>query len=202
MSYTVKAHRLINENHPVRYEPSPNGGGIINPRYLIIHYTAGTTADGAINWFLKKEANASAHLVIDRDGSTTQMKDFNIKAWHAGQSEWAQITGLNSHSIGIEIVNAGKLKETADGEWINWSGNKIPSHEVLIDTHKNERSSAGWQIFTNEQIKVVMEVSLCLHKQYNFLDVLGHDDISPNRKIDPGPAFPLISLQSKVLGRS
>lgn len=202
MAYSVKAHRLEHNDQPVDFQRSPNGGASMTPRFLIIHYTAGTSAQGAISWLKNPAAQASAHLVIDRNGTVTQMMEFNKVAWHAGKSSWGDITGLNRHSIGIELVNAGKLNKTGNGAWVNWAGNKVDDNEVYILTHKHENAPAGWQCFTQAQYDAVSEIGLLLHQKYDLLDILGHDDISPGRKIDPGPAFPMISLQSRIIGRN
>ncbi len=201
MPFSVHQHLLHQNSSAVRFVDTPNKGGNIKPTYLIMHYTAGTTADGAISWFRDPQAQASAHLVVDRDGTVTQMAAFNRKAWHAGRSRWADIVGLNGHSVGIEIVNAGKLQRNEKGQWINWSGKVIPPEQVTVATHKDESSPAGWHIYTPEQLEVVTEIGTALHEKYKFIDVLGHDDISPKRKVDPGPAFPMISIRSRIMGR-
>ena len=127
-----------------KFEKSPNYSGVVNPLYLIIHFTAGTTADSAISWFKKSDSKASAHLIIDRDGSIVQMVPFNRKAWHAGESSWGNLNGINQHSIGVELVNAGKLQRTGGSQWVNWSKRTVPSSEVTVARHKNETTEAGW----------------------------------------------------------
>lgn len=200
-NFSIKNHRLQIDAKDVPFVQSPNGGEALNPTYLIMHYTAGTSADGAINWFRNPDAKASAHLVLDRDGSVTQMMPFNKVAWHAGKSALNGIVGLNRHSIGIEIVNAGKLHKNAAGKWVNWAGNVIKDDEVIVARHKNETGEAGWHVYTERQITAAIDIGVALREVYGFIDVLGHDDIAPGRKVDPGPAFPMISVQSKILGR-
>lgn len=201
MAYTLRNHRLQIDDTDVAFDKSPNGGAAMTPRYLIVHYTAGTTASGAVNWFNNPAAQASAHLVMDRDGSITQMMEFNRVAWHAGKSTWGEIVGLNYHSIGIEIVNAGKLQKTAGGHWVNWAGNKIDDDDVIIATHKHENAPTGWHAYSKAQVDATIGIGMLLKDKYGLLDVLGHEDISKGRKVDPGPAFPLISVQSKIMGR-
>lgn len=201
MAFSIKQHLLHEGSKAVPFKESPNRGGGLGARFLVMHYTAGTTAAGAINWFTKPEAKASAHLVIDRDGSITQMVKFDRIAWHAGVSQWGEIKGLNGHSIGIELVNAGKLVKRENGTWVNWAGNTIPAPRVTVLSHKNGSTAAGWEIYPAKQIAVALEVAIALHAHYQFEDVLGHDDISPKRKIDPGPAFPMNSFTSKIFGR-
>lgn len=201
MTFSIKTHRLHQDGTPVTLAATPNMGGNVRPLYLILHFTAGTSANGAISWLANPDAKASAHLVVDRDGSVTQMVPFNRIAWHAGKSKWNDLEGMNAYSIGIEIVNAGKLEKSETGVWTNWAGRKIEADDVVVATHKNESSPAGWHRYTAEQIETVVAIGTVLNAQYGFLDVLGHDDVAPHRKVDPGPAFPMVSVQSKILGR-
>jgi N-acetylmuramoyl-L-alanine amidase len=174
----------------------------LSPIYLIMHYTAGPTLEGAVGWFLKPEANASAHLVVGRDGQIVQMVAFNRRAWHAGKSSWGNLDGMNQYSIGIELVNAGKLRKRSDGKWINWANNVIPEDEVTMATHKAETTEAGWHEYTEAQINAAIAAASLLNVVCHFTDVLGHEDVSPGRKVDPGPLFPLNSFRSIVLGRA
>lgn len=114
----VRNHRLVDEVHNIDFIASSNIGGRIEPRYLVIHYTAGTSAVGCIDWFSNPSSKASAHLVIARDGAITQMGPFNRLAQHAGKSEWGNPDGLNRHSIGIELDNAGQLM-LGGGQWVS-----------------------------------------------------------------------------------
>lgn len=181
---------------------SPNQAGALSPLYLVMHYTAGPTLAGAVSWFQKPEAKASAHLVIDRDGTIVQMVPFNRRAWHAGKSKWGHLDGMNAHSIGIELVNAGKLRKNAGGQWVNWANRVIPAEDVSIAKHKDEDAEAGWHEYTEAQLDAATAVGAILHARYAFEDVLGHDDISPGRKVDPGPLFPMNSFRSRVIGRA
>ena len=108
---------------------------------------------------------------------------------------------MNKFSIGIELVNAGKLRKNAGGKWVNWALNEIPENEVTLAKHKHEQEQAGWHEYTEAQIDAALKAAIALHAAYEFTDILGHDDISPGRKVDPGPLFPMISFKSKVLGR-
>ncbi len=199
----IRNHRLVAEpGEQLNYIPSPNQARSVTPLYLIMHYTAGPTLDGAVSWFMNPQAQASAHVIVDRDGTVVQMVDFNRKAWHAGKSSWGHLEGLNAYSIGIELVNAGKLSRRSDGEWVNWSKKVIPAADVTIATHKDETIESGWHEYPEAQIDAALRVSIALQDAYSFRDVLGHDDISPRRKVDPGPLFPLGSFRSKVLGRA
>src|SRR5687767_14113752 len=94
------------------FHRSPNHGSKFPaslPDTVVIHYTAGTTLRGAVSTLCHAASKASAHLVIDRDGSIVQLVALDTIAWHAGASRHLSRSGLNQFSIGIELVNAGKL---------------------------------------------------------------------------------------------
>ena len=92
---------------------TPNQGGRLEPTLIVLHDTAGRLAKGSsVAWLCNPKAKASAHLVVERDGSVTQLVEFDRVAWHAGQSSWRGRSGCNAFAIGIEIVNPGKLTGT------------------------------------------------------------------------------------------
>ena len=198
----VLNHRLhADDGEPVAFVRSPNqSSGIIAPEFLVMHYTAGGTASSSVSWLTNPAARASAHLVIGRDGAITQLVAFNRKAWHAGRSSWAGRNGLNSFSIGIELANAGPLKRSGDGWKTAW-GKPVDPTNVLEATHKNSTSPRGWEDYPEAQLLVALEVVMMLARRYGLQDVLGHDDIAPTRKFDPGPAFPMDSFRGAFLGR-
>lgn len=199
----ISNHLLVGApDEHVTFVKSPNYSNGMSPIYLMMHYTAGINLSGAVSWFQNPDAQASAHLVIDRDGSIVQMVAFNRRAWHAGKSKWGNLEGMNQYSIGIELVNGGKLQKNLAGQWVNWSKNIIPAVEVTVTKHKNETAEAGWHEYPSAQIEAATKVCALLHKTYNFTDVLGHEDVSPDRKVDPGPLFPMNSFRSIVLGRA
>lgn len=109
---------------------------------------------------------------------------------------------MNQCSIGIELVNAGKLRKRSDGQWLTESKQLIPAADVTVARHQNESESTGWHEYTDVQIATVTAVGQLLNQKYGFTDVLGHDDIAPIRKIDPGPLFPMNSVRGRILGRS
>lgn len=198
--FAVVGHRLHHDGRPVTFRQTPHGGTPIRPAFLILHYTAGLSAVSAVSWFLDPRSKASAHLVVARDGAVTQLMAFDRACWHAGKSRWQGIDGLNSHSIGIEMVNAGRLTR-AGSSWKSWSGETIPDGQVVVARHPAERETAGWHAYGSAQIAAVMAIGAALHRAYRFQEVLGHEDIAPGRKVDPGPAFPLAAVASRILGR-
>lgn len=199
----ISDHRLQNDDGtPVEFVQSPNVGGDLDPQYLVMHYTAGRSVRASINWLTNPDAKASAHLVIARDdGAVTQLVPFDRIAWHAGRSRWEGLSGLNRYSIGIELDNAGIL--TRQGStWRAWFGAAYDADEVVEATHKNEIEPRGWHAFTEAQIESAIAVARLLVGAYGLKDIIGHDDIAPGRKIDPGPAFPMESFRAAVMGRA
>ncbi|MDP1927962.1 MAG: N-acetylmuramoyl-L-alanine amidase [Thiobacillus sp.] len=201
----IHAHRLVQaDGNAARFAVSPHIGGMIAPRLLVIHYTAGSSAASTVNWFQNRESRVSAHLVIARDGSPTQLVPFNREAWHAGRSSWGNLSGLNRYSIGIELDNAGRLQRSG-GKWVSpLTRRSYPDSEVTLACHKNDPPGSppcGWHAYTPEQIEATLECGLALFKHYPLTDILGHDDIAPGRKRDPGPDFPLESVRARLQGR-
>jgi N-acetylmuramoyl-L-alanine amidase len=202
-SMKIRGNKLIGEaGENISFQKSPNQSDAITPIYILVHYTAGTTLDGAVSWFMNPQAQASSHVVIGRDGRIVQMVAFNKKAWHAGDSSWGLLKGMNQYAIGIELVNAGKLRNRPDGKWADWSNHVLQDNEVSIAVHKAETNQAGWHEYSEVQIKTAIKVASLLRANYEITDVLGHDDVSPGRKTDPGPLFPMNSFRSIVMGRA
>jgi N-acetylmuramoyl-L-alanine amidase len=190
-------HRLHHDDGtPYPFRASPHKGPAIKPRWLVIHYTASANASGAISWFEDPQSKVSAHIVIAKDGTITQCVPFNLKANHAGKSEWKDVkTGLNSHSIGIELDGYGYLGEIGPGKW-KFGSKAIPDSDVIVATHKHGSPKGGWPRYPQAQLDAAQELGKLLVKEYGLEDVIGHDDISPGRKQDPGPAFPMESFRA------
>lgn len=203
--------------------PTPNFQYQIFPKYLIIHYTAGDEADGAITWFRQESASGNtdkicAHIVIDKDGSITQLAPFDRRCNHADYSSWDGLTGINECSIGIEIVNPGYCEKLTNGNYRrkigeNKDGTAVyknyPSSEAnritrLNHKHKfwNSNENDYWFKFTDAQINAVSQLSKILIEKYQLSFVVGHDDISPARKPDPGPSFPWDQFKINVFGKT
>ncbi len=198
----ILRHRLHNDDDTAfPFVATPNKGAQLQPEYLIMHYTAGRNADSSVRWFANPTSRASAHLVIGRDGAITQMVPFNVIAWHAGRSSWEGRRGLNRFSLGIELDNAGLLVRHGN-RWRAWFGVEYDGEDVIEAVHKHQTNARGWHLYTPEQIDIAVEVASLLVQRYALRDVLGHEDIAPGRKTDPGPAFPMQSFRARMLGRA
>lgn len=183
---------------PATHRPSPNRGGPMRPEFLVMHYTAAASAQSAIEWLCNPAARASAHLVIGRDGAVTQLVPFDRRAWHAGRSRWQGRAGLNGFSLGIELDNAGVLAG-GPGAWRTTWGRPVPDEEVVQLPHRHDGVVRGWHAFAPLQLLRAQEIAALLMATYGLRDVLGHDDVAPGRKTDPGPAFPMVAFRAAVL---
>lgn len=167
------------------------GGAIMAiRRFLVIHFTGGASAQSSISYWKELDIGVCAHFVIDRDGTIYQCRPCNRTAGHAGASQWKDpksgITyhGLNSCSIGIELANGGDT---------------YPSKFSLLDPttarHKNGGPFTKWETYPSVQLAACEMLSKALCDRYKLDDVMGHDDIAPNRKRDPGPAMDMLALR-------
>jgi N-acetylmuramoyl-L-alanine amidase len=195
-------HRLVHDDGtPYAFRTSPHTGNVITPRWLVMHYTASGNAAGAISWFADPQSKVSAHIVIAKDGTITQCVPFNRKANHAGESTWKGVVGLNSHSIGIELDGYGYLGTAGPGKW-KFESRSIPDSDVVVGTHKFGKPTGGWPKYPQAQLDAALELAALLVKEYKLEDVVGHDDISPGRKQDPGPTFPMDSFRASAKGQA
>lgn len=203
MTFAVKNNLLLNDGVLVAQRPTPNRGGVMVPRYLVMHFTGSSSTSSAVNWLTNKEAKASAHLVISPEGVVTQLAPFNVVCWHAGVSSYRGQSGFNSFSIGIELVNAGMLAKRGDGVFVERITPKVvPADQVILARHKNGGGEAPWAIYPQAQIDAAIAVGKALNDKYKFVEVVGHDEIAPIRKSDPGPAFPMARVESMIMGRA
>jgi N-acetylmuramoyl-L-alanine amidase len=150
--------------------PSPNFNERALPvSMIVLHYTGMPGAQGALDRLTSPDAGVSAHYLIDEDGSTYRLVDEEKRAWHAGKSYWRGVTDINSASVGIEIVN--------------------PGHEF------------GYRPFPDEQVGAVMALVHDIKARHGITrgNIVGHSDIAPARKEDPGELFPWWELAKRRL---
>ncbi len=141
-----------------------------NIKFVIIHYTGMQSEIESINRLKNPKFKVSCHYLINRRGDIIQLVKDRYIAWHAGKSKWKKFINLNSSSIGIELTNKG--------------------HQF------------GYENFNNKQINSLIRLCKNLKKKYNLKkeNFLGHSDIAPLRKNDPGEKFPWKKLSAHNLG--
>ncbi|MBL6853247.1 MAG: N-acetylmuramoyl-L-alanine amidase [Alphaproteobacteria bacterium] len=153
--------------------PSPNHDARTEGQpvdILVLHYTGMPTADEALARLTDPQAKVSAHYTIGRDGRVFAHVPEDRRAWHAGVSWWAGATNINARSIGIELVN--------------------PGHEF------------GYVPFAEPQIAALIDLAQAILRRHPIPPqrVLGHSDVAPARKEDPGEHFPWKQLAEFGIG--
>tara|TARA_Y100000768_G_C23872771_1_gene631280 strand:+ start:334 stop:1041 length:708 start_codon:yes stop_codon:yes gene_type:complete len=138
-----------------------------NIHYLIIHYTGMQSGRVSMDRLKNPKSRVSCHYFIERNGDIYKMVEDNKIAWHAGKSKWKDIKDMNKYSIGIEIQNKGHL--------------------------------INYQNYSKKQIFSLIKLIKILMKKYKIKkrNILGHSDIAPLRKKDPGEKFPWNFLSKK-----
>ena len=193
-SFSIVNHRLMGDG-VVHLACVKNTRKLEGPDMIVLHYTAGTSAESSSIFLTRPDVSASAHLVIGRKGEVFQLVPFHIEAWHAGKSWYAGRGGLNRYSIGIELDNLGKLRFSGD-LFVAECGRVVLPDEVYTDCSGDHPTY--WHRYTERQSRVLQEICSLLEETYPIRDVVGHSVITP-RKIDPGPAleFAFSELQVK-----
>lgn len=191
---------IIHNPNGYKHIPSPNmGDEKIVPRVIVMHYTATWTGAAAIRTLTDRNAKVSAHYVVDRDGTVTNLVPDHRAAWHAGPSKWGKYEGLNNHSIGIELVNIGYVKALATGNYIDPYGKVMKGSDVekmgLIG-FQDERLGPGafyQPLYPEAQLAALDKLVAGLIKNNPTIEaVVTHRQIDTRGwKVDPGPAFPL-----------
>ena len=172
-------------------------------RLLVIHFTSGMSAQSSIDFWKSPEAQgACAHIIIDRDGTVFQCRAFDRTAGHAGVSRWKDPTdglriGCNAFSIGIELANAGD-SVSGSVESPKAFGKHPLEAGAISAKHKNGGKISLWEKYPQAQLDACFAVAKALVERYKLDDVCGHEDIAPERKNDPGPAFPMQKLRESV----
>jgi N-acetylmuramoyl-L-alanine amidase len=140
------------------------------PDMILLHYTGMQDGQSALDRLCAPESKVSAHYIVFEDGRVVQCVPEKLRAWHAGTSYWAGQTDINSRSVGIEIVN--------------------PGHDF------------GYPPFPLRQIAAVIAVCKSIHTRWKIAAdrVLGHSDVAPARKQDPGEKFPWDLLSESNVG--
>ena len=187
MNLHIGSDHLLDD---VTYSPAHDRGHAITPKVIVIHYTAGSTAQSSVSWLSRKDRYyVSAHTVISRTGEITQLVPFNIEAYHAGVSEWNGQKWVNNFGIGIELANWGYLNRTPQGLF-TYTGRQFPQDKAERGKHKFGTPDGWWESFPEVQMRSAARLVVALKHRYPTIkDVVGHDDISPGRKQDPGPAW-------------
>ncbi|MEM9840263.1 MAG: N-acetylmuramoyl-L-alanine amidase [Pseudomonadota bacterium] len=136
---------------------------------IVVHYTGMETGAEALSRLTDAQGKVSSHYFVEEDGVIHRLVDEERRAWHAGVGAWGDVSDVNGASIGIEIVNPGH-------EW-------------------------GYRDFPEPQVQSVVDLIRDIQERRNLptTSVVGHSDIAPHRKDDPGERFPWSRLNAEGL---
>ncbi len=153
-----------------KLSPNCNDRGDANIDMVVLHYTGMKTAAEALDRLCDPAAEVSAHYLVDEDGTIVQLVAEADRAWHAGVASWRGHTNINCRSIGVEIVNPGH-------EW-------------------------GYRDFTEDQYRSLIPLCQDMIERHRIpaMHVLGHSDVAPVRKMDPGERFDWQRLAAAEIG--
>ncbi len=138
-------------------------------KHIILHYTGMKSDIEALEYLCSQKNKVSSHFLVNKSGKIYSLVDLKKRAWHAGKSYWKGEIDINSSSIGIEIDNSGKI--------------------------------LNFEKYPKKQILALLGLLKYLKQKYQINDsnILGHSDVAPYRKIDPGEKFPWKKLHNYKL---
>ena len=166
----TRTGRIIHQRFSPNFNERPSHAKI---NCIVIHYTDYLVFEEFLACHLDPESKLSSHYLINDDGSIYQLVAEEKRAWHAGVSSWKGEENVNNYSIGIELQNGGM-------------------------TYKEKYGS--WPPYPSVQIQALAELVYDLQQRFliQIDNIVGHNHIAPNRKIDPGPHFDWQDLYKRI----
>jgi N-acetyl-anhydromuramyl-L-alanine amidase AmpD len=164
------------------------------PEGAIVHFTSGRSLNGdqnALDVVSFAKVSGYCFFVISSTGRVFQGFPLNEWGYHAGKSEWKQYgKPISPNLVGIEVCSAGKLSKTADGKLVSWFGERYSSEQVRQNSKHENVAEGFYHKFTQAQEDALLDLLVWLkwnnESVFNLDLVLGHDEVSPGRKSDPG----------------
>ncbi|PRZ48332.1 N-acetylmuramoyl-L-alanine amidase [Tritonibacter scottomollicae] len=188
----------------VAYRAARHIGGEITPTVVILHDTASSLKEGsAANYLRDNDAKVSVQFVIELSGHIEQQVPINRRANHAGASSYHGRKGCNNFTIGIELVNPGKMR-AAGANGVTWFGKTIhDDHLRNLDLAETPEHGRGmWMHYPAEQLEALLWLLRKLFANVpTLMDIRPHWYVSPGRKVDTNPLFPLEQVRGHILGR-
>jgi serine-type D-Ala-D-Ala carboxypeptidase len=180
----------------LRFVDAPSANHSSRVDHLVIHFTGESFAESLRHLTQRSRPSVSAHYLVPEPGDPTytrgrlrihRLVDERRRAWHAGDSHWHGVEALNARSIGIEIVNESRCVAI----------------DPSVEPSTPENESCVFRDYAPEQIKLVIGLArdiLERHPDIDPVNVVGHGDVAPDRRVDPGPTFPWRTLYEHGIG--
>jgi N-acetylmuramoyl-L-alanine amidase len=188
----------------VNYTPATHMGGEITPDLVILHDTASSLSEGsAADYLQDNDAKVSVHFVIELNGKLRQLVPIHRRANHAGASSYHGRQGCNGFSIGVELVNPGKMR-AAGANGVTWFGATVKNgHPYTVEIAETPEHGRGmWMHYPETQLDTLIWLLRLLFAECKTLhDIRAHWYVSPGRKVDTNPLFPMEQIRSHILGR-
>jgi N-acetylmuramoyl-L-alanine amidase len=198
----IESHRLVDTSPDdgIRVEwIADETAGPLVPEIAVIHYAVAETARSTAS-VLNAREYCSCHVAIDDTGHVIQQVPFNRVAWHAGPSKYKGRESVSKFSLGIEIANPGPLILQPDGSLKTvygrtWTGPAIEARHPHPNAPKNW---THWAEYPETTFDLCAHICELWRQEYGIKAIVGHSEIAPGRKFDPGPAFAIDALRSAV----
>lgn len=201
-----------NDGKMVRKRTSPNQAGSIIPSLVVYHDTVGNMRPfSTVDHIQKRSSGVSYHFVVERDGTITQCVPTDRAAWHAGPSKWGGRYQCNSFSVGVGIVNPGKLEKRGQYAMLIYrvKNKRGQIEEKIVETfpleecewrETPEHGAGYWLPYTDAQIASAVAIGRAVADAYEPCnEFVCHYHVSPGRKIDANPLFPLADVKRRAL---
>lgn len=201
---------------PNRYHAGKRRELIAPAEGIVLHYTASGSMDGSVAWLCDPASEAAAHFVIGRDGKIVQLAPLYDRTWHAGgtRNRPSQLFGrgnVNGRTISIELMNWGPLRRDAHGQVWSVAGptprrftGEVFEAEPSNTRMFNNEAYALWEAFPEPLMVSLIDImrdilaALPAIGHRGPAGCVGHEDVDPGRKIDPGPAFPWYRIRNAL----
>lgn len=215
MRFEIEDGLLLINGRPVKFvQATAWGKDKIKPTAIVLHDTAAIKPGSSVSWFDNPSCkSASAHFVIERDGTVVQMVRLPYRAFHAGQSKFPAALGkkqtgnsVNPFTFGIEIMNPGMMERVGDRVKLIYhdQGGKVVGDFPVSECREvnTKEHGRGWcQPYTEAQVERVIGICRALVEEYPTIKpdgILTHWIVSPRRKVDTNPLFPLERVREAV----
>lgn len=191
MKFSIVGTRVWMDGAALPHHDTKNTSGKHRDlKFGVLHYTASPWFKSDLHTLTQR---LSVHFLLGPEpGQFVQIGELDDTLWHAGKSKWKGLSGLNKYSIGVEVTCPGWLDLRTDKGWtrddLRDNGMYWPEDQVIVARHRNGGRNKAWVPFNPRQMEILSEFCPFMRRTLD-IEWVGHDDISPNRKQDPGPCL-------------